>query len=296
MDFSNLKFNCSQLGRVMSEPKQGITDKMFQRLEYLKSRPDPTPPQKLEMIELQFRFDNYDPNVLSGTCSSYLMFLYAYKRYGGGFKLKGGTGGIAQFVKGASGERSSAELIERVTGEKLYRYKSSVSDSYLKGRMDIINAKEIKDATKIIDVKTSFRPVDFMKQVNTEELSRTDSFQMQGYLSITGKDYGEVYHCLGDFSEDKIEEQKMLLAEELCPDGILTDEFFEEWAILESSMRFGHIPDEERVVLHKVYKDEKIIAKIYEKVEFCREWLAKFHEKHKNRISTQKLLWQKLSS
>lgn len=274
----------------MSEPKGALTDLMFQELEKLKGKEERTPAQELKRIELQFRMDNYDPTALSKGCMMYLMFIYQYLKYGKQYHIKG-KGISPSLIKGSRVEKSSVDLIKRVTGENLYRYKSKVGNDYLKGQMDVINARTLPEANKIVEVKNPFSQFNFMKVVAAKEVLRYDSFQMQGYFAATGKEQGDIYYCLSDFTEDVIEEQKIQMIQLLCPDGVVTPQFTEEWAMAENSMRFGHIPDEERVVMYKVERDDKIIAKIYEKVEFCREWLAEFEAKHLKRIADQISQW-----
>lgn len=293
MDFSKTKLACNRLGTIMTEPKGILTDKMFNRLEYLKSKESLTDLQAIERIDLQFRMDNYDPTSLSNGCMNYLMFIYQYLKYGKQvYHMKKSKRQITAMVRGAKMEKTSFGIIQRVTGQDLFRHKQQLSNDFLKGQLDVIDAPTIKKSKKVIDIKTSYSQFDFMKCINSD-LQRQYSFQMHGYFALTGKDYGEVYHVLPDFTEDVIEEHKMRMAEILCPDGILTDEFFEEWQAAEDQMRFSHIPDEERLVMYPVERDEKIIGKIYEKVEFCREWLAKFEEKHLAKIAAQLEQWRK---
>jgi hypothetical protein len=279
----------------MSEPKGALTDLMFDKLEYLKSKEELTEKQNLERIELQFRMDNYDPTALSKGCMMYLVFIYAYLKYGTQ-KHKWSKGeGVPQLIKGSRMEKSSLEIIKRVTGQNLYKYKTLLKNDCLKAQLDVIDAKHPEDATKVIDIKTSYSQFDFMKVINSERVSRANSFQMQGYLAVTGKEYGEVYHVLADFTEESIIEQRNAMMKILCPDGITTEYFLEEWAQAEESMRFSHIPDDERVRYYKVDRDEKIIEKIYEKVEFCRSWLADFAKKHHNIVMLQNAAWHKES-
>lgn len=290
MDFSQVKLNCSRLGVVMSEPKGALTDKMFEKLEWLKGKEQLTDKQEVERIELQFRMDNYNPKALSQGCMLYLMFLYQYHKYGKQIQFSKKQAPVAM-VKGTRMEKSSLEIIKRVTGYDLYRYKSKLSNDRLKGQLDVIDAQHIDDSTKIIDIKTSYSQFDFMKKVATEA-NRKDCDQMQGYFAITGKDNGEIYYTLADFTEDMIQEQRVQLLDLLCPDGHETEYFIEEWSILERSMRFDHIPDEERIIVQTVERDDKYIGKIYEKVDFCREWLAEFESKHKKKIADQLEKWK----
>lgn len=291
MDFSKVRLNCSRLGVVMSEPKGGLTDKMFEKLEWLKSKESLTEKQEIERIELQFRMDNYDPKALSQGCMMYLMFLYQYLKYGKQYQITAKKG-AAQMIKGAQMEKSSFEIIKNVTGQQLYRYKARLKNDCLSGQLDVIDAKHIDDSTKVVEIKTCYSHFDFMKRVALDAVKK-DNYQMQGYLSVTGKDYGEIYYTLADFSEESIQEERTQLFDLLCPDKIETEYFLEEWAVVERSMRFMHVPDEERLIVQTVERNDKIIGKINEKVEFCREWLAEFEQKHLKKIASQLEAWQR---
>ncbi len=120
MDFSKVRLNCSRLGVVMSEPKGSLTDKMFEKLEWLKAKESLTEKQEIERIELQFRMDNYDPKALSQGCMMYLMFLYQYLKYGKQYQISSSKG-PSQLMKGIKMEKSSFEIIKNVTGQELYR-------------------------------------------------------------------------------------------------------------------------------------------------------------------------------
>ncbi len=291
MDFSKVRLNCSRLGVVMSEPKGSLTDKMFEKLEWLKAKESLTEKQEIERIELQFRMDNYDPKALSQGCMMYLMFLYQYLKYGKQYQISSSKG-PSQLMKGIKMEKSSFEIIKNVTGQELYRYKGRLKNDHLSGQLDVTNAKHIDDSTKVVEIKTCYSHFDFMKRVALDTV-RKDNYQMQGYFSITGKDHGEIYYTLADFSEDDIQEERAQLFELLCPDKIETDYFLEEWDAVERSMRFAHVPDEERVIVQTIERDDKLIRKINEKVEFCREWLAEFEQKHLKKIASQIEAWQR---
>ncbi len=116
MDFSKTKLICTQLGTIMSEPKGALTDKMFTRLEYLKSRPELTEIMNLERIELQFRMDNYDPTALSKGCMNYLMFIYQYLKYGKQvYHIRKSKRQVTAMNRGSTMEKTSFEIIKRVT-------------------------------------------------------------------------------------------------------------------------------------------------------------------------------------
>jgi hypothetical protein len=280
----------------MSEPKGALTEAMFDKLEYLKGKATLTEKQNIERIELQFRMDNYDPTELSKGCMLYLVFIYMYMKYGSQKNKWSKSEGVPRLIRGTVMEKNSFEIVKRATGHDLYRHKSLLKNKFLKGQLDVIDAKTVADSTKVIDIKTAYSQFDFMKVIHSKNIARSINFQLQGYLALTGKEYGEVYYCLADFTDEAIAEQRSAMFKLLCPDGMTTESFLEEWAQVEDSMRFNHIPDEERVIVFKVERDEKVIAKIYEKIEFCREWLAGFEAKHQSIIADQQLLWHQQQS
>lgn len=291
MDFTKTRLNCSRLGVIMAEPKGALTDKMFERLQYLKDKSILTPNQEVERIELQFRMDHYNPKALSKGCMMYLTFVYQYMKYGKQYQINPAKP-ASQMIRGTKSEKASLELVKRVTGKQFYRNKSILRNEFLKGQLDAIDGETLNESNMVADIKSCYSHFDFMKKILSEEAIRADNFQMQGYLALTGKDYGEVYYCLADFTEQDIEMARKQLMDILCPDGFVTDYFLEEWDQIYRSMMFQHVPDEERVIVRTVERDDKIIGKIYEKIEFCREWLSSFEIKHQRQIAAQIEQWQ----
>lgn len=294
MDFSKVKFSCSMLGVIMSEPEGALTDKMFNDLESLKKKHSLTPIQEENKFKLQYRFDNYDPKSLSAGCKKYLLFVYSNMKYGKApATLKPGKG-VRAMIRGSQMEKTSFEIVKRVTGYDLHRFKKNVHNGILKGRLDVIDGDSPEYCKKVIDIKTSYSQFDFM-QAATSDLKRSIDFQLQGYMELMGKDLAEAYYVLTDFTDELIDEQKEQMKKLLCPDGFITQAFIEEWEEAERGMRYGHIPEEERIISFKTERDEKIIDKIYEKADFCREYLAKIDEKHNQKIADQLAEWQKSS-
>lgn len=280
MDFSKIKIQPSRIGVVMSEPKGIMSEAMQLELARLKIKDTLTQNQEWRLADLQYRQDNYDPKRVAGACESYLINLYGYLKYGRRPIMKGDA--PIQLIKGIKSEIRATEMVERVTAQKLYRYKSKLSNPYLNGQLDVLDAKKIEDSKIIVEVKNSLRLGWFLKS-SKEPLPMKIFYQMQGYFALTGKERGVVYNCLVDMPDHIIQEQYDLLAAELCPDGVMTDLFEEEWAEKERGFRFQDIPEEERIIPFYVERDEKIIELIYEKIDICREWLAKFEQTHKSK-------------
>lgn len=280
MDFSKVKIQPSRLGVVMADVKGIMSESMQIELARLKIKESLTQNQEWRLADLQYRQDTYDPKKVTGSCESYLISLYGYLKYGRRPQMKGDM--PIQLIKGIKSEIRATEMVERVTAQKLYRYKSKLTNDYLNGQLDVLDAKKVEDSKLIVEVKNSSRLPNFLYSAK-EPLPTKIFFQMQGYFALTGKERGLVYYCLVDLPDHLIEEQKQLLFNELCPDGVFTSLFEEEWAEKEHGFRYNDIPEEERIIPFYVERDERIIENIYEKIDICREWLAKFEQTHKSK-------------
>jgi hypothetical protein len=260
---------------------QGImSEKMFTELARLKERQNLTQKQQWRHDDLQYRLDTYDPKSISSNCKDYLIMLYSYLKYGKRYYVKGEQ--PFHLIKGTSTEKPATELVQRVTGQKLFRNKKQMSNDYVKGALDVTDRPDIKDSKLVVEIKNSYNLINFLQTAN-HPLPNNIYFQMQGYFALTGKDKGVVYNCLVDSPDHLIKKEYDSLFQKLCPYGEATDFFKEEWAKMEAGFRFEDIPEEERVIPFPVERDEKIIELMYEKIELCREWLAEFEQVHKKK-------------
>ena len=277
MDFSQVRFNPSRLGYVMADAKGIMSDTMRLELSRLKIKETLTQIQEWRMADLQYRLDTYDPKKVSGGCEGYLIGLYSFLKYGRRPEFKGDA--PIQLIKGLRSEVRATEMVARVTAQNLFRYKKRFTDEYLSGQLDVLDAKDFHESKVIIEIKNSAGLHGFIRS-SKEPLPRKYFWQMQGYFALIGKENGIVYNCLVDYPDHIIKEQHDLLFAELCPDGIMTDFFEEEWNEKEKGFRFSDIPEEERIIPFPVERDEKSIERIYEKIDICREWMAEFEKIH----------------
>jgi hypothetical protein len=264
----------------MPDSKGIMTETMLVELERLKLRPSLTQIQGWRLNDLQYRLDTYNPKNISPGAISSLIGTYLYLKYGRRPQRKGHA--PIQLIKGSTSEVAASKMVERVTGQAFYKNKKRLSNDYLKGILDVTSAPTIEDSKYIIEIKNS-KSLHTFAQSAREPLPPSIDFQVQGYFALTGLEKGIVYNCLVDMPDHLIKEQYDLLFQTLCPDGIITDLFTEEWSELEHGFRFNDIPEEERVIPFPVERNEKTISNIYEKLELCREWLAEFHELYKKK-------------
>jgi hypothetical protein len=228
--------------------------------------------------------------ILKKSCRDFLRGIYLRRVYGVRYELieQRITAGVPQLVRGIKTEADATLLMSQVDGKPYYKHQKQIENDYLTGKLDVLDAKNLKSATRIIDIKTCDDIERFFEKPDAP-FTTDNMLQMQGYLAITDKKVAELAHVLIGYSEDTIREQKQLLFEKMCPDGVETPEFTKKWEKAESDMRFADIPQEARIFSYEVYRDEEMIENIYGHVKACRVWLNEYHEEHKSLINKRYL-------
>lgn len=135
------------------------------------------------------------------------------------------------------------------------------SNDFLTGTPDV-NTDSV-----LLEVKSSWDATTF-PFFATEIPTKDYYYQLQGYLELTGKTRALLCYCLVNTPEEMVEDEVRrahwnanLLEESLD----LRDE-------VQKRHNFDHIPDNRRVKVFEVEKDEKVIEAIKERVELCREY------------------------
>lgn len=134
-------------------------------------------------------------------------------------------------------------------------------NNYITGTPDVIANDTI------IDTKVSWSANTF--PFFDEELPNKDYYwQMQGYMALTDKPKSMVVYCLIDTPEEIVidEIRRTSWARKEID---ITDKTEME---VRSQHEFSRVPIEKRIKAFTVERDEEAIAKIYERVEQCREY------------------------
>jgi hypothetical protein len=143
----------------------------------------------------------------------------------------------------------------------IWKNEDHFSNDFMTGTPDV-NTDDI-----LLDVKSSWDATTF-PFFATEIPTKDYYYQLQGYLELTGKTEALLCYCLVNTPEEMVEDEVRrahwnanLLEESLD----LRDE-------VQRRHNFDHIPDNRRVKVFKVEKDEAVIEAIKERVELCREY------------------------
>lgn len=289
MDFSNYKFACTQIYGLTSNGRAKWSEQAGKDLGRLNKkiiRGEALSPKDQELYEKRLAQQKACADnkiILSEGTKKLLKEIYLSEVYGSRYKLllPASMGGVPQMVRGVKTEADCRELLEKVDGCKYFKYKQPIHNDWLTGVLDVLDAPDLDAATKIMDIKSSVSAESYFCKKDAP-FTKANLLQMQGYLAITGKEVGEIVHCLVGYSEETILEQYQLLKEKMCPDGIETKSFLRAWAKAESDMRYSYLSPSVRVVGIKVRRDEDCISEIYDTITACREWLNQYHLEHQS--------------
>lgn len=218
-DFTDFKFRCSSLGKLMTASRS-------------KSEP------------------------LSKTTQSYLKQIHTEEVFNRRFEIRS-----KYLDKGIMVEEESITLYSKVKGELFLKNQERFTNEFITGEPDNIDGK-------IRDIKSSWSFETF--PLHEESIPNKDYYyQLQGYMALTGLDEAELIYCLVNTPDLLIEDEKRRQSWKL---GFM--ELPVELAMeIEDNMRFEDIPENMRVKVFEVKKDNAVIEQIYERVELCRDYL-----------------------
>lgn len=264
-DFSTTLIPCSQINSIIRSGKK-LNPKRLQKLnELLQSEATLTgdDPFRLEMLLAEQ--DSLD--TLSKTAKTFLIRRYVIEKYYRDYEAT-----PLQLVKGIKAETNSLQFYCSVTGEKHKKNKKKYENDFLIGTPDVV------EGDLVIEVKSSWDIFTYLKNVNND-VNIQYYWQLQGYLSITGKKNAELVYCLVSTPDEIIEEEYARIFAK-NPSISDTNKRKELYDSLYFNMRFDDIPKEERILRFTVERNDRDIDRIHKKVKQCREFLLEFQERH----------------
>ena len=99
-------------------------------------------------------------------------------------------------------------------------------------------------------------------------------------MALTGAKIGTIAYCLVNTPDSIVEGEKYVLLKKM---DVVTEEdpgYKKEVAKLIANRIFDDIPLQDRLLTYSVERNDEDIAKIYTKVEKCRQFMAEFEEMH----------------
>lgn len=257
----------------MSEPtdQRSITPLQLARIDELEKKAKVTVNQAKELVLLKQKRDA--PPALSDTCILYLLEMYAWERFGK--KRVSEEPAILYAEKGKLVEDESIKLLSLIDGVKYKKNVETISNDFLCGLYDVLTPNK----HKVIDIKSKWDFIAFLS-VFQKPIPLIHSWQIKGYMELTGASEGEIAHCLINTPESIKQEQLDRLFTKMCgKSSYATPEYHLVADQLINNMIFDNIPAEQRVYKTQVEKCPDM-QKVSDRVKMCRKWLSDFDESY----------------
>jgi len=275
MNWNETLIRCSCIGKIMAEGKGSVlTDKQAELLNELQNKESRTPKQEENLLALLIKRDA--PPSLGDTAISYLKEVYIWYKYGK--EPVGGAERSKYTMKGKLVEDDSITMLSRIDQASYKKNDVRFTNNYLTGEPDIIVQTD-GVASKIIDIKSSYDFATLLSNIGSP-INPLYKYQLQGYMALTGALEAEICYCLVNMPQEMINSEKKRLFYALNAATEESPEYVRQVSKLENNMTFDEIPIKERLVRFPIQRDEELIAKIYKRIEQCREWLKEFDEYH----------------
>lgn len=292
VDFTNYKFRCSSLGKLMADVKIGLTEKQEELFNVLDERykgngKPLTDNQKAQYFELGDKKFGKNVGSLSQKTTTYLRELHAQ-----GILRREKTIQSKYLDKGIQAEEKSITLYSHYSGTFFTKNDKTFENDYIKGTPD-------NNWGKIRDIKSSWDFSTF--PFYDSELPNSDyEWQVRGYMELTDLDEAEVIYCLVDTPIKLVNDELRrldwkenilsydgnvrkecidLVVEKVC-NLIYTEKGLREFCDDSPNIQlkwfdgvFREVPEHLRVKIFHVKKDPIKIQALYNRIKVCREHL-----------------------
>lgn len=268
VDFSQYKFRCSSLGKLMVGAKVGLTKTQAEELRTLRDKLSANKITDKQLITLGqlIEKEKAEPT-LSATTQSYLKEIHAREVFGKSKELQS-----RYLDKGIMAEEYGITLYSEVTNSLFIKNKERKTNDYFSGECD--NAQG-----KIRDIKCSWDLDTF--PLHQDKLENQDYYwQLQGYMDLWHLTKAELIYCLVDTPDVLIEDEKRKMLYRISAME-LPKELEEE---IENTMRFTDIPQSLRVKVYQVDYDPVGLATLRSQIHLSRAYLNKLSENLANRL------------
>ena len=179
--------------------------------------------------------------------------------------------------KGLQAEEDSITLFSRVSKIFLQKNEKTISNQYLVGTPDTyIGGESIEKAETIVDVKTSWDIFTFYSVLNAKT-NPIYYWQLQAYMVLTGAANSILAYCLVNTPEPLILNDKIKLGYKFGIDYMENPAYQFAAEQIEANAKYDDIPMQERIIAIEVARDDNAIAKLYERIEMAREYMAEIH-------------------
>lgn len=193
--------------------------------------------------------------------------------------------------KGLACEEDAITLYSRFKKQEFRKNAERLTNEWITGEVDLFKGAELVKANHIVDIKNCWTWKQFKDKF--EESDSSNEYQGHGYMDLTGAETHTIAYCLVNNTPEAIYSERNKLRYSLAINEE-TEEYIEGCKKIEADHIYdlklfkSHNPNfdlytiEEEFInipiiarVHEVVfeRDEKVISKIHDRVEECREWM-----------------------
>ncbi len=248
INWNNVKFRASSWGDLMSEPKSAEDKKAGK---------------------------------LGLTCQKELLRIYRKVKY----DWDEDDITTQAMEKGTIVQPESIEMYSRVRGEFFNENTEPLENEWFKGTPDVFLGEAIIGAKQVDDMKNAFILSTYTEKM-VESLTPSQKCQLNVYYDLTGAIGGNIVHALMSLPPEMFKEECDRLLWRMSNKGLAATEYspayLDEVEKLKKKFIYDHYPEEERIFIMPVQRDEELIEKMKAKVPVFRQWLSDWEKKRTN--------------
>ena len=164
-------------------------------------------------------------------------------------------------TKGNVNELEALNMINQVLGTSFVRDVLNYQNEFITGSPDVLSGD------LVLDIKNSFDIWTFDKA----ELTKDYEAQLRGYMWLTGATKAKLVYCLTDAPDWMIEAEKRKLYYGMGGDNADMAAYQKAAEQIEKNMKFGDIPEADRVKVFDIERDEQWEIDLAERILKARE-------------------------
>lgn len=175
--------------------------------------------------------------------------------------------------KGLAVEEDSITLYSRVTKQFFKKNELTLSNEFIAGTPDLFTGSIVHQADLVIDIKSSWDIFTFFRTTQ-DKLNKMYYWQLQGYMALTGAKSSRLVYCLVNTPAPLIYDEMNKLKWKMGVINPETDKNYQDaCAEIEKVCKYDDVPMEERFNEIVIERNDEDIARVYERVNLCREWM-----------------------
>lgn len=301
MNFDNLQFRCSQLSKLVVEPKGKkiylLDGHEIDAKRYNKFMDNAVLSSNFELLKaLSTKTEKVDESELSETTKTHLIDVYVQNKHSRKNEIHN-----KYLKKGNECEEDSITLYSRVAKTLFSKNEKMIENEFIKGTLDAFTGVSIEQAEMVLDIKTSWDAYTYFRTFGGK-LNPDYEWQVKGYMALTGAKKAKVAFCLVNSTQEALDEEKKKLAykyncftsdetpaykaacSQLEINMIYDLESFRKhygWYEFHTDIKDWHydIPMEERVHEFEVVHSDADIELLYSKIAKARVFLNDFYKR-----------------